>query len=94
MVTVQVGTDELTRQVDVPGNSSLLSVCAQHRLPITFGCRRGECGACLIRVHDNPSHLHAPDVRERHVLDVLRAEPGWRLACQCVIANDVRISQV
>jgi len=90
MVLIQVGT----KVVDVPPGSSLPQVCTEHPLPIVFGCRAGRCGSCLVQVLSGATNLCTPNLREARTLDVLDAEPDWRLACQCIAFGDVRLRYV
>lgn len=90
MAIVQVGDE----RADVPPGSALSKVCTKHQLPVVFGCRTAQCGACLIRVLAGADNLEPPNEREEHVLNLVEAEPNWRLACQCVVLGDIHVRYV
>lgn len=90
MIVIQVET----KRVIAPKMSILQEVCDEHQLPIRFGCRSGCCGSCLVKVISGNANLSRPTDREARTLDVLEAEPSWRLACQCVVAGDVHVQNI
>ena len=57
MPTLTVKTDKKT--IEVEKNASIIDVCETQETSILFGCRDGACGACMIRVIENPQHLSA-----------------------------------
>jgi ferredoxin len=90
MAVVKVGE----KQAEVPADSLLQRVCDEHRLPVVFGCRQGRCGSCLVQVQAGSDNLRVPSAREARTLEVLDAEPDWRLACQCVVMGDVHLCYI
>lgn len=54
-------------------------------LPLRFGCRKGACGACLIRVKSGIENLSAKTKEEKETLARLKVSEEYRLACQCAI---------
>ncbi len=89
-VALQVGV----RRVNVPKNSLLQDACNQYQLPILFGCRAGCCGSCIVQVVSGNDSLSPITSREARILDVLEAEPDWRLACQCAVKGDVHVRYI
>ncbi|WP_321817043.1 MULTISPECIES: 2Fe-2S iron-sulfur cluster-binding protein [unclassified Paraburkholderia] len=59
---------------------------------ITFGCKAGACGACVIRVEEGVANLSGKGAEEQRFLEAL-GFPGveFRLACQCRLNGDVKI---
>ncbi len=89
MPTLTVKTDKKT--IEVEKNASIIDVCETQETSILFGCRDGACGACMIRVIENPQHLSAMEEHERDFLETMAARDDERLACQCRVIGDVVI---
>ncbi len=60
-------------------------------LPFRFGCCKGECGMCIIRVIDGKNNLSKPTKQEQATLAQKSYDPSCRLACQCAILGDMTI---
>jgi len=52
-------------------------------LPIKFGCRRGECGVCAIKILAGKENLTRPTHEELATLKRKNLPSDYRLACQC-----------
>lgn len=89
MPKLTIKTDKKT--LDVPQNAAIIDICENDETSILFGCRDGACGACLIRVLENPTHLSPMDEQERDFLETMAARPDERLACQCKVLGDVTV---
>jgi ferredoxin len=80
----------------LPANSLLTELEFElhgHEAAIPFGCRSGACGACAIEVLSDPSALGEKSESEARFLESLGyAGEQFRLACQCRIGGDVRVS--
>lgn len=73
-----------------PG-TRLMEVIDRHRVPIRFGCRRGQCTTCRVRVIEGA--LLPPGPIEQATLAQHDLPPGVRLSCQaCVGAQSVTIA--
>jgi ferredoxin len=68
--------------VTVPAGTRLIEVSERAGAHITYGCREGECGTCLVRIVDGHAHLAQPSVLEDQVLKDSFAGRDQRLACQ------------
>lgn len=60
-------------------------------LPFRFGCCKGECGKCVIRVINGKDNLSKPTKEEQATLTRKYNDSSCRLACQCAILGDVMI---
>jgi ferredoxin len=89
MPKLVIKTDKKT--IDVPLNASIIDVCEDHDTSILFGCRDGACGACMVRVVENPQHLSPMEEHEKDFLETMAARENERLACQCKVLGDVVI---
>lgn len=58
--------------------------------PLKFGCCKGQCGTCAIKIVNGMENLSAPTKEEQATLSRLHLE-GHRLACQCALLGDVTI---
>lgn len=57
---------------------------------LKFGCRRGECGTCLIKILEGSEHVSSKTHIEIKTLQRLKMEDK-RLACQCAIKGDMTV---
>lgn len=92
MPTLKITTDNL--QIAVREGESLRDICDTHLTSILFGCFSARCGACRIRVLENPQGLSTPEDMEIELLNTLSCTPDERLACQARVVADVTISVV
>ena len=78
----------------LPHDSHLSDAAELQLAGLTFGCRQGMCGICVIEVLDGAERMSRPDQRESDFLEFLGHEPGRnRLACQCRLRGDITIRQ-
>jgi len=77
-------------EVKILEEQSLMAALASIELPIRhrvqFGCRRGVCGKCAVKITANADILQSKDKAdtESTTLTVLGKNlPNTRLACQC-----------
>ena len=89
MPILTIKTDKKTLTVEK--NSALIDVCEHEDTSILYGCRDGACGACMIRVLENPENLSPMEDHEKDFLETMAATAEERLACQCRILGDVTI---
>lgn len=89
MPNLTIKTDKKT--IQVPDSAAIIDVCEDEDTSILFGCRDGACGACLIRVLENPQNLSDMQEQERDFLETMAARENERLACQCRVNGDVTI---
>ncbi len=89
MPILTVKTDK--KNIDVEKGAAIIDVCEKIETSILFGCRDGACGACMIKVIENPQHLSAMEEHERDFLETMAAREDERLACQCRVLGDVTV---
>ena len=59
---------------------------------LSFGCRAGACGACVIEIAEGMHNLSSMGFDEKDFLELLGLNDGkHRLACQCTILGNVTI---
>ncbi len=62
---------------------------------IPFGCRAASCGTCTIKVHTGAENLSHITQEETELLDDLDLDKKThRLACQCTVMGDIKISPI
>lgn len=71
----------------VVSGSNLLDALNAAGLDVPYSCRAGSCHACLVRCLDG-----LPEDARPEALDLHKREQGWRLACQCQVAQDLRVA--
>lgn len=71
----------------VPTGSNLLDALNACGLNVPYSCRAGSCQACLVRCLTGEPEDALPDA-----LDPALRLKGWRLACQCAVTDDIRVS--
>lgn len=74
------------RRWSVAPASNLLDALNAGGCRVPFSCRAGSCHACLVRVTAGEPADARPDA-----LDAERREQGWRLACQCLVVQDLAV---
>ena len=89
MPILNIKTDK--KSIEVEENAAIIDVCENEETSILFGCRDGACGACMIRVLENPQNLSPIGEHERDFLETMAATEDERLACQCLVLGDVTI---
>ena len=89
MPILSIKTDK--KNINVEMGASIIDVCENEETSILFGCRDGACGACMIKVVENPSNLSKMEEHERDFLETMAAREDERLACQCKVLGDVTI---
>jgi ferredoxin len=79
--------------IDVPAGCELLHAKELYpEIPLKFGCKRGQCGVCAIKIapEDLP-HLTQASPEEKTVLTQKGHGPNYRLACQCCLNGSIHI---
>ncbi|MDH0647247.1 iron-sulfur-binding ferredoxin reductase [Pseudomonas sp. GD03858] len=71
----------------VPADSNLLDALNDAGCAVPYSCRAGSCHACLVRCLDG-----MPVDAKPEALAADKREQGWRLACQCSVASDLRVA--
>lgn len=63
-------------------------------LPLRFGCKKGNCGICAIKVEKGAENLTKISPHEVETLRHKNLDENCRLACQCAINGDVSITPI
>ena len=71
----------------VAKGSNLLDVLNDAGLNVPSSCRAGSCHACLVRCLQGE-----PQDARPQALDAARRLEGWRLACQCSVAENLEVA--
>lgn len=76
--------------VQVPAGTRLIEISEKVSAGITYGCREGECGTCMMRVVSGMENMSERSVLEDKVLQENMAGRNNRLACQAqVLGGDI-----
>jgi ferredoxin len=83
-------------QIDISSGSELTEIFNRHpHLPLKFGCRRGDCGVCVIKVVKGSEHLSKISAQEKLTLQKKRLNDNHhRLACQCAVNGDIELCNI
>ena len=76
--------------VTVPAGTRLIEISEQVGASITYGCREGECGTCIMKIVSGMEHMSPRSMLEDKVLQENMASSHERLACQAqVLGGDI-----
>jgi ferredoxin len=79
-------------EVSIPSGTELLDTARKNpELPLKFGCTRGECGVCAVKVVAGMEHLTKCSKQEQETLQRKGLGEDYRLACQCALNGDVEV---
>lgn len=88
MVKITFASQNMT--ISVSSGSELLQVKQRHPdIPLKFGCTRGDCGVCAVKVWQGRENLTKCSKQELVTLQKKGLGDDYRLACQCAINGDV-----
>jgi ferredoxin len=77
--------------VEAPLGAKLVDVAMASGADLTFGCRKGTCGTCRVKIASGSENTSAPAREEADFLKSLKSPPNERLACQIRILGNVSI---
>ncbi|OIR13714.1 ferredoxin-1 [mine drainage metagenome] len=78
--------------VTVPAGTRLIEISEKVGAGITYGCREGECGTCLVCIASGMQNMSERSVLEDRVLQENMAARDQRLACQAqVLGGDITV---
>jgi ferredoxin len=76
----------------VPEGMDLLQIAKQNPdIPFKFGCTRGDCGVCAIKILEGNGNLTKLCPKECETLLKKGLKDNYRLACQCAINGSIII---
>ncbi len=85
MPKAQVTFEDIGVTVTVPAGTRLIEVSETIGAGLTYGCREGECGTCMMKIVSGAENLAVPSVLEDQVLKENYAGAANRLACQAQV---------
>lgn len=76
--------------IKVPAGTRLIEISEKVGAGISYGCREGECGTCMMRIVSGMENMSERSVLEDNVLRENMAGRNNRLACQAqVLGGDI-----
>ncbi len=92
MPKANVTFEDINVTVSVPAGTRVIEVSEKVGAALTYGCREGECGTCIMKVTKGWDNLSEPSVLEDKVLRENMAGKHNRLACQAqVLGGDISV---
>jgi len=85
MPKASVTFEDIGITVIVPAGTRLIEVSEQVGAGITYSCREGECGTCIMKIVSGMENLAQRSVLEHKVLQENMAGRSNRLACQAQV---------
>ncbi|MDP2030773.1 MAG: 2Fe-2S iron-sulfur cluster binding domain-containing protein [Thiobacillus sp.] len=85
MPKAQVTFEDIGITVTVPAGTRLIEVSEKVGAGITYSCREGECGTCIMKIVSGMENLAQRSVLEDKVLQENMAGRNNRLACQAQV---------
>ena len=77
-----------------PGTELLTAYKINPSMPLKFGCCKGQCATCAIKVVEGEQNLSKMTKQEKETLRLKNMHPTCRLACQCALLGDVQIESI
>ena len=92
MPKANVTFEKLGVTLTVPAGTRLIEISEKIGAGITYSCREGECGTCMVKVTSGMEHISERSVLEDKVLQENMAGKDHRLACQAqVLGGNIAI---
>ncbi|MBI5918568.1 MAG: 2Fe-2S iron-sulfur cluster binding domain-containing protein [Nitrosomonadales bacterium] len=92
MPKANVTFEKLGITVSVPAGTRLIEISEKVGASITYGCREGECGTCIMKITSGMEYMSERSVLENQVLQDNMAGRNDRLACQAqVLGGDISV---
>ena len=85
MPKANVTFEDIGITVTVPAGTRLIEVSEKVGAGITYSCREGECGTCIMKIVSGMENLAQRSVLEDKVLQENMAGRNNRLACQAQV---------
>ena len=85
MPKANVTFEDIGITVTVPAGTRLIEVSEKVGAGITYSCREGECGTCIMKIVSGMENLAERSVLEDKVLQENLASRQHRLACQAQV---------
>ncbi|WP_045225057.1 2Fe-2S iron-sulfur cluster-binding protein [Methyloterricola oryzae] len=85
MAKATITFEDINVTVTVPAGTRLIEISEKVGAGITYGCREGDCGTCMMFVTAGIENLSEPSVLEDKILREHFAGKQDRLACQAQV---------
>ncbi len=85
MAKATITFEDINVTVTVPAGTRLIEISEKVGAGITYGCREGDCGTCMMVVTAGIENLSEPSVLEDKILREHFAGKQDRLACQAQV---------
>ena len=82
------------RTVEVAKGTPLAEVVDEVGASVPFGCREGQCGTCMLIVHEGLESFQPMGENERETLRMNDAGPRNRLCCQAIVMGDMAVEPI
>jgi ferredoxin len=90
MPKANVTFEDIGITITVPAGTRLIEISERVGAGITYGCREGECGTCMMRIVSGMENMSQRSILEDKVLQENMAGRNYRLACQAqVLSGDI-----
>jgi ferredoxin len=84
--------EKLGITVSVSAGTRLIEISEKVGASITYGCREGECGTCMMKITSGMENMSQRSVLEDKVLQENMAGRNDRLACQAqVLGGEISV---
>jgi ferredoxin len=92
MAKATVTFEDINVTVSVPAGTRIIEISEKVGAGITYGCREGDCGTCIMKVTSGWNNLTEPSVLEDKILRENYAGRHFRLACQAqVLGGEIAV---
>lgn len=92
MSQVKVTFEDVNISVNAPAGARLIDMSEKVGAGIVYGCREGDCGACMTTVVSGAENLSEPTALETQTLKENLAGKTHRLACQAqIMGGEVKL---
>jgi len=92
MAKATVTFEDINVTVSVPAGTRIIEISEKVGAGITYGCREGDCGTCIMKVTSGWNNLTEPSVLEDKILRENYAGRHFRLACQAqVLGGEISV---
>lgn len=95
MAKANLTFEDIGVTVSVPAGTRVIEVSEKVGAGITYGCREGDCGTCIMKVVSGLENLSEMSVLEDKILRENLAGKDNRLACQAqVLGGEIVVKPV
>ncbi len=89
MAKATITFEDINVTVTAPAGTRIIEISEKVGSGITYGCREGDCGTCIMKVTEGWDNLTVASVLEDKILRENMAGKHNRLACQAQVLGGV-----